>query len=383
LSVARSFSLSLSPMATDLGKRAKEAFVDDNFDLALDLYTQALDLESGNADILADRAQANLKLGNFTEAVADANRAIELDPSMTKAYLRKGIACIKLEEFQTAKTTLEAGVLLAPGDSRFTKLINECDYFIAEETNGLRKEVRCNVLPITSSPSSNRTTTEVVNGSQSTPVLPDLVKEVTNKPKYRHDYYNTPTEVVLTIFAKGIPAKNVSVDFGEQILSVIIDIAGKEQYNLQPRLFGKIIPEKCRFEVLPSKVEIRLLKAEAITWTSLEFSEKKTVPQKINTLPASKEQRPSYPSSKSKIDWDKLEAQVKKEEKEEKLDSDASLNKFFQDIYQDYDDDVRRAMAKSFVESNGTVLSTNWNEVGSKKMESTPPDGMELKKWEY
>lgn len=26
----------------------------------------------------------------FSEAVADANRAIELDPSMTKAYLRKG-----------------------------------------------------------------------------------------------------------------------------------------------------------------------------------------------------------------------------------------------------------------------------------------------------
>ncbi|KAJ8471471.1 hypothetical protein OPV22_025814 [Ensete ventricosum] len=370
-------------MATDLGKSAKEAFVDDNFDLALDLYSQALDLEPGNADILADRAQANLKLGNFTEAVADANRAIEFDPSMTKAYLRKGIACIKLEEYQTAKTTLEAGLLLVPDDSRFTKLINECDYFIAEETNGLPREVRRNVLPNTSSPSSNITTTEVVNGSQSTPVIPELAKEVTNKPNYRHDYYNTPTEVVLSIFAKGIPAKNVSVDFGEQILSVIIDIAGKEQYHLQPRLFGKIIPDKCRFEVLPSKVEIHLLKAEAITWTSLEHSDEKTVPQKISTLPASKEQRPSYPSSKSKIDWDKLEAQVKKEEKEEKLDSDASLNKFFQEIYQDYDDDVRRAMAKSFVESNGTVLSTNWNEVGSKKVESTPPDGMELKKWEY
>ncbi|RWW33787.1 hypothetical protein GW17_00001479 [Ensete ventricosum] len=241
----------------------------------------------------------------------------------------------------------------------------------AEETNGLPREVRRNVLPNTSSPSSNITTTEVVNGSQSTPVLPELAKEVTNKPNYRwHDYYNTPTEVVLSIFAKGIPAKNVS-------LSVIIDIAGKEQYHLQPRLFGKvhayhvwfsflylkmclgikqIIPDKCRFEVLPSKVEIHLLKVEAITWTSLEHSDEKTVPQKISTLPgglktesaASKEQRPSYPSSKSKIDWDKLEAQVKKE-----------------------------------VESNGTVLSTNWNEVGSKKVESTPPDGMELKKWEY
>lgn len=35
------------------------------------------------------------------------------------------------------------------------------------------------------------------------------------------------------------------------------------------------------------------------------------------------------------------------------------------------------------VESNGTVLSTNWKDVGSKKVEGSPPDGMELKKWEY
>lgn len=34
------------------------------------------------------------------------------------------------------------------------------------------------------------------------------------------------------------------------------------------------------------------------------------------------------------------------------------------------------------VESNGTVLSTNWKEVGSKKVEGSPPDGMEMKKWE-
>ena len=35
------------------------------------------------------------------------------------------------------------------------------------------------------------------------------------------------------------------------------------------------------------------------------------------------------------------------------------------------------------VESNGTVLSTNLKEVGSKKVEGSPPDGMEMKKWEY
>lgn len=46
------------------------------------------------------------------------------------------------------------------------------------------------------------------------------------------------------------------------------------------------------------------------------------------------------------------------------------------------DEDTRRAMMKSFQESNGTVLSTNWQEVGSKKTEWQPPEGTDVKKWE-
>jgi len=37
------------------------------------------------------------------------------------------------------------------------------------------------------------------------------------------------------------------------------------------------------------------------------------------------------------------------QEKEEKLDGDAALNKLFRDIYQNADEDMRRAMSKSFV----------------------------------
>ncbi|GMP96397.1 hypothetical protein CsSME_00045061 [Camellia sinensis var. sinensis] len=114
-------------MATDLAEKAKEAFVDDDFDLAVDLYTQAINLDPKSADLFADRAQANMKLNNFTEAVADANKAIELDPLMAKAYFRKGTACFKLEEYHTAKAALEKGASLAQNDSRFTKLITECD----------------------------------------------------------------------------------------------------------------------------------------------------------------------------------------------------------------------------------------------------------------
>lgn len=40
---------------------------------------------------------------------------------------------------------------------------------------------------------------------------------------------------------------------------------------------------------------------------------------------------------------------TKFQETEEKLDGDAALNKFFREIYQNADEDMRRAMAKSFV----------------------------------
>lgn len=53
-------------MASDLESKAKEAFIDDHFQLAVELYTQAIALNPNHAELYADRAQANIKLNNFT-----------------------------------------------------------------------------------------------------------------------------------------------------------------------------------------------------------------------------------------------------------------------------------------------------------------------------
>ena len=60
-----------------------------------------------------------------------------------------------------------------------------------------------------------------------------------------------------------------------------------------------------------------------------------------------------YPTSAHYTrDWDKLVSDIKKDEKDEKLEGDAALNQLFQQIYSDGSDEVKKAMNKSFVSNN-------------------------------
>ncbi|KAL0644023.1 hypothetical protein Bca4012_042313 [Brassica carinata] len=77
-----------------------------------------------------------------------------------------------------------------------------------------------------------------------------------------------------------------------------------------------------------------------------------------------------------------------------KLEGDAALNKFFRKIYLNSDEDMRNynvfgILIDSFVvlhnqqvESNGTVLSIDWKDVGAQKIEYTLHDDLALKTWE-
>lgn len=53
-------------MAKELERKAKEAFFDDDFALAVDFYSEAIKLDPKDANLFADRAQAHIKLNAFT-----------------------------------------------------------------------------------------------------------------------------------------------------------------------------------------------------------------------------------------------------------------------------------------------------------------------------
>ncbi|KAH0942324.1 hypothetical protein HID58_001961, partial [Brassica napus] len=146
---------------------------------------------------------------------------------------------------------------------------------------------------------------------------------------------------------------------------IATDVPREKVYHLKPRLLGKIAVVKCIYEVISIKIKKSLLKAEIITWASLKHSKQPAVSM-----------RPAYRSSKKVRDYDKLEA-----EKDDKLEGDAALNKFFREIYLNSDEDMR-ILHNQHVECNGTVLSIYWKDVGAKKIESTLHDDLTLKTWE-
>ena len=89
----------------------------------------------------------------------------------------------------------------------------------------------------------------------------------------------------------------------------------------------------------------------------------------------------------ARTNWDKvsqaaLDAEKAKTSSEDpNVNGDNTLNEFFQKLYADADEDTRRAMMKSYSESGGTTLSTNWDEVKKAPVEVKPPEGSEWKKW--
>ncbi|XP_039752447.1 protein SGT1 homolog isoform X2 [Pararge aegeria] len=201
-------------------------------------------------------------------------------------------------------------------------------------------------------------------------------------PKIKHDWYQTDALVVVTILIKKAPSDKVKIQYGERNLSVSSEIPNSDsEYSLELELAHEIVPSMCTYVVTPSKIEVKLRKKEGLMWTVLEGEGKE---EKIKAIPQAVIDA-SGPQQRPKLfrkDWDKIEKDINEMEAEEKPQGDAALNELFQKIYGEGSDEVRRAMNKSFVESGGTVLSTNWNQVAQDKVEVKPPDGLEFKKWE-
>ncbi|KXJ19061.1 protein SGT1 homolog [Exaiptasia diaphana] len=210
---------------------------------------------------------------------------------------------------------------------------------------------------------------------------------IAQKPSVRKDWYQTDTYVTISLLIKQCKSQHVNISYQENHIGGKIEIPSGGTYELDLNLSHPIDITQCKTRILQSKIEIKLKKKDAIHWTVLELE---NVQENVKAIPAETKSQETddtntahqYPSSRHVVkDWDRLAAEITKND-DDKEEGEAALNALFQKIYGEGGDQVKKAMNKSFVESGGTVLSTNWDEVSKAKVDRKPPDGMEWKNWE-
>ncbi|CCH63093.1 hypothetical protein TBLA_0J00950 [Henningerozyma blattae CBS 6284] len=211
-----------------------------------------------------------------------------------------------------------------------------------------------------------------------------------SQSKLRTDWYQSQSNVTLSIFTSNLPDSkddikweiNAKNKMSLQISYTIPETGSEFQYSI--KLAHEIIPDQTNIHLTNKKIELTFKKQDSKKWKTLErdesIDEAAISTSNIGAITTT-ETKPniSYPSSSKKgIDWSKVNVDDADGDFNE---DEGSADAFFQKLYADADPDVKRAMMKSFVESNGTTLNTNWDEVKKGKVETHPPEGMVAKEW--
>lgn len=113
--------------AEEFKNLANEAFKAHKYSQAIDLYTQAIELNGQNAVYWANCAFAHIKLEEYGSAIQDSTKAIEIDPKYSKGYYRRGTAYLAMGKFKDALKDFQQVKRLCPNDPDAAKKLKECE----------------------------------------------------------------------------------------------------------------------------------------------------------------------------------------------------------------------------------------------------------------
>lgn len=88
-----------------LKEQGNAAYGRGEYELAVKLYSQALEVDSANHVLYSNRSAAHAAMGNFDQALEDANECVKLNPAWIKGHTRKAAAETGLKRYKEASET--------------------------------------------------------------------------------------------------------------------------------------------------------------------------------------------------------------------------------------------------------------------------------------
>ena len=133
----------LSDTEKELKRREEEAYLDPakaeeeremgnalfkegKFPDAIKRYTESIRRRPDDPRVWSNRAACYTKLTALPEALKDAEKAIEIDPTFVKAYTRKGHAQFFMKEYEKAMATYQQGLDRDPDNEELKSAMHRC-----------------------------------------------------------------------------------------------------------------------------------------------------------------------------------------------------------------------------------------------------------------
>lgn len=91
-------------------------FKEGNFPGAIKEYDEGMRRDPKNTAILCNRAQAYIKLIEPNQGIKDADKALEIDKTIVKAWLRKATCHQMMKEYHKALEAFDKGLELDPSN---------------------------------------------------------------------------------------------------------------------------------------------------------------------------------------------------------------------------------------------------------------------------
>ena len=92
----------------------------DDYQKAIELYSQALSIAPGDWLIYLNRCQARLSAKDFKGAISDCNRVEALNPTVSTIYSKRGRAYIGLNKLEAAEGEFTSAISVSPTEQEYT-----------------------------------------------------------------------------------------------------------------------------------------------------------------------------------------------------------------------------------------------------------------------
>merc|ERR1712054_474387 len=107
-------------------EKGNSLFKEQKFPEAIKCYTESIRRKPDDPRVWSNRAACYTKLTALPEALKDAEKAIEIDPTFVKAYTRKGHAQFFMKEYEKAMATYQQGLDKDPNNEELKNAMMRC-----------------------------------------------------------------------------------------------------------------------------------------------------------------------------------------------------------------------------------------------------------------